>query len=169
IVPLTLLGAIGAAYLVARLPWGEYRRGPATLYVVAALLMFAAILSMFGLLSGGPGSQTLDWLMRFVLLVLVAVVPLAFALSTIGRRIQGDRIVIILSAALLVLGGLTVRSSVLAASERPGNPGDPLASHALSADIPIVVGRLERLSRDMTMAQRDSRDPAGGHGLRIAV
>lgn len=169
VVPLTLLAATGAAHLTARLPWREYRRGPATLYLLAVLLMFAAVLSLEGLLTGGAGSSTLDWLLRFVLLVLVAIVPLAFALSALGRRVQGDRLVIVLSAGLLLLGALTLRSSVLTASERPGDPGDTLATHALSADIPIVVGRLERLSRDLTMAQRDSRDPAGGHGLRIAV
>lgn len=169
VVPLTLLASTGAAYLAARLPWGEYRRGPATIYMLAVLLMVAAGVSLIGLLAGGTGSNTVDWLLRFVLVVLVAIVPLAFALSALGRRMRGDRLVIVLAAAMLLFGGLTVRSSVLAASERPGDPGDPLARYALSADIPIVVGRLERLSRDLTMAQRDSRDPAGGHGLRIAI
>jgi len=167
--PLTLLAATGAARLVARLPWREFRRGPATVYFLALLLMVAAVLSLIGLLTGGTGSDTVEWLLRFTLLVLVGIVPLAFAISTLGKRIEGHRIAVALAALLLLTGALTLRSSVLAASERPGEPGEPLAQQALSADIPIVVGRLERLSRDLTMAQRDARDPAGGHGLRIAL
>lgn len=169
VIPLTLLAAIGAAHLRARLPWRALREGPATLYLAAAFLMAAALLSLFGLLTSGTGGNAADWLLRFVLVVLVAVVPLAFALSTIGRRVTGDRLALVLCIGLLFLGGLTVRSSVLSASERPGEPGDPLAANALSADIPIVIGRLERLSRDMTLNQRDSQDPTGGHGLRIAI
>ncbi|MCO5175658.1 MAG: 6-bladed beta-propeller [Thermomicrobiales bacterium] len=169
VIPLTLLAAIGAAHLRARLPWRSLREGPGTLYVAAATLMLAALLSLFGLLTSGTGGNAADWLLRFVLVALVAVVPLAFALSAIGRRVTGDRLVLAFLIGLVLLGGLTIRSSVLAASERPGEPGDPLAAHALSADIPIVVGRLQRLSRDMTLNQRDSADPTGGHGLRIAI
>jgi DNA-binding beta-propeller fold protein YncE len=101
--------------------------------------------------------------------VLVGVLPLSLALSALGTRLRGDRLVLILSALLMVLVGLTIRSSVLAASERPGVPGDPLSANALGADIPVVVGRLQRLSRDQTVNLRDSRDPTGGHGLRIAI
>jgi DNA-binding beta-propeller fold protein YncE len=167
--PLALLAAVGAIHLMDRLPWWSFRRGPALLYAISVLLTLAAIFSLIGLVTGGVGDDTVEWLLRFALIVLVGVLPLSLALSALGARLRGDRLLLVLSALLVIVVGLTVRSSVLTASERPGVPGEPLSANALGADIPIVVGRLQRLSRDQTVNVRDSRDPTGGHGLRIAI
>lgn len=167
--PLVLLAGIGASHLIERLPWGSFRRGPATLYVGAILLVATATVSLVGLISSGVSDDTADWLMRFVLIVLVAILPLSYSISAIGGHVTGHRLMLVLSAGLIVLSLLTIRSSVLTASERPVEPGDPLSAGATSESIPVVVGRIEKLSRDTTLNQRSSLDPTGGHGLRIAI
>lgn len=169
VLPLALLAGIGIAHLVERLPWHAIRQGNAAIYISAVLLMVAAAVSLVGLLSGGPGDDTLEWMTRFLLVVVVGVLPLSITLSWLGQRLAGDRLVLVLSASIILLSALTTRSAVLAASERPGLPGDPLATDATSASIGVVVARLHRVSRDLTMAERSSMDPGGGHGLRIAI
>lgn len=167
--PLVLLAGIGVSHLVERLPWGSLRSGPAILYVGAILLMTTAVVSLLGLITGGVSDDTGDWLLRFALIVIVAILPLSFAISAIGSRVGGDRLVLVLAAALVLLSVVTIRSAVLAASERPVEPGDPLSAGATSESIPVIVGRIEKLSRDLTLNQRSSLDPTGGHGLRIAL
>lgn len=169
VLPLGLLAGLGAAYLVERLPWFMFRRGPAAVYVIALLLTAAAVASLFGLITAGVGSDTTEWVLKLLLIIGVGLLPLALTLTNVGRRLLGDRGVLVLAAALVLVCALTVRSAVLAASERPGMPGEPLASGAIGSDVPIVIGRLERVSRDITANTRDSRDPAGGHGLHIAL
>ena len=169
VLPLVVLAATGGDYLVQRIPWSEFRRGPAVLYVGCILFMAMAVTSLLGLLIDGTGDDTGEWLLKFAMIVLVGLLPLALAISAVGVRVAGSRLALMLLAVLTVASLLTVRSSVLAASERPNEPGDPLSAGAVGADIPLVIGRLERVSRDMTMAQRTSQDPTGGHGLRIAI
>jgi len=167
--PLVLLAGTGLAHVVQRIPWHAFRSGTAVVYVIAILLMALAVTSLLGLLIGGTGDDTGEWLLKFALIILVGVLPLSLTISSVGSRVAGSRLVLLLVALLVVSSMLTVHSSVLAASERPGEPGDPLSDGASGADIPIVIERLERVSRDMTMAQRTSQDPTGGHGLHISI
>ncbi|MDQ3548980.1 MAG: NHL repeat-containing protein, partial [Chloroflexota bacterium] len=167
--PLVLLAGIGVSHLIERLPWGAVRRGPAILYVGAILLMAVAVVSLLGLITSGVSDDTGDWLLRFALIVIVAILPLSFAISAIGSHVNGDRLMLVLTAVLVLLSIVTVRSSVLAASERPVEPGDPLSAGTTSESIPVIIERVEKLSRDTTMSQRSSLDPTGGHGLRIAI
>jgi DNA-binding beta-propeller fold protein YncE len=182
VLPLATLAGIGVAHLIERTAWPEFQRGPAVVYVVAVLLMVAAAVSLIGLIMGGPApvslielitggrhEEALTWILRFVLIVIAGVLPLSLALTWIGSRVDGNRLVLVLVAGLVLLSVVTIRSAVLAASERPGMPGDPLANGATGVEIPIVIDRLHRVSRDLTMGQRSSTDPAGGHGLRIGI
>lgn len=169
VLPLALLAGAGVAHLVERIPWREFRTGTPVVYVLAVLLMVAAAVSLVGLLTGGTANGTLDWLMRFALVVLVGVLPLSVAISWLGQRLAGHRLVLVLLAGLMLLSIVSVRSSVLAASERPGIPGDPLADRASSASVTVVIDRLQRISRDLTMSQRSSQDPGGGHGIHVAI
>jgi DNA-binding beta-propeller fold protein YncE len=169
VLPLALLAGAGLAHIVDRLPWRSIRNGTATVYILAVLLMVAAAISLIGLVTGGTGNGPLDWLVRFALVVLIGVLPLSVAISWLGQRLTGDRLVLVLAAGLVLLSAVTLRSSVLAASERPGMPGDPLADRNTSASVSVIVDRLHRVSRDLTMGQRSSQDPAGGHGLHVAI
>jgi DNA-binding beta-propeller fold protein YncE len=167
--PLVVLAGIGGVHLLDRLPGAAFRRGPAWVYLGAVLLIFTAVVSLLGLFTGREGTDTLEWLSRFALVVIVGILPLSLTLTWVGQRVAGHRLILVLCAALVLLGVVTTRSAVLAASERPGMPGEPLAIGALGAEIPIVVDRLYRVSRDLTMGQRTSIDPTGGHGLRVAI
>jgi DNA-binding beta-propeller fold protein YncE len=169
VLPLALLAGLGAAHLVERVPWHEFRRGPAAIFVVAVILASAALMAVFGMVTGGAGADRSQWLLEFGLVIAVGVLPLAWTISWLGQRLAGDRGVLVLLAALILIGAISVRSTVLAASERPGMPGEPTAAGAIGSDVPILVGRLDRLSRDLTNSVRDSQDPGGGHGLIIAV
>ncbi|MDQ4045526.1 MAG: hypothetical protein M3173_08785, partial [Chloroflexota bacterium] len=169
VLPLVLLAAVGAVHVVERLPWSRFRSGPALLYMLAVLLMATAVVSLIGLVTGGIGDDTVEWLLRFALVVLVAILPLSIAITAIGHRVAGDRLVLVLAGGILLLSALTLRSGVMTASEWPDQPGNPLSTDIAGADIPLVIGRVERLSRDLTMGVRDAQDPTGGHGLRIAV
>ncbi|HUG14913.1 MAG TPA: NHL repeat-containing protein [Thermomicrobiales bacterium] len=169
VLPLALLAGVGMAHVLGRLPWRKVRRGDAVLYVAAVLLMLAAAISLVGLLTGGTSGGARDWLMQFELVVIVGVLPLSVAIALLGQRLTGDRLVLVLAAALLLLVAVSTRSAVLAASERTGMPGDPLADRATTGGVTVVVERLRRVSRDLTMGQRDAQDPGGGHGLRVAI
>lgn len=169
VLPLVVLAAVGVVHVVERLPWSRVRGGPALLYMLAVLLMAAAVVSLIGLVTGGVGDDTVEWLLRFALVVLVAILPLSIAITAIGRRVAGDRLVLVLAGGVLLLSALTLRSAVMTASQWPDQPGNPLSTGVTGADIPLVVGRVERLSRDLTMGIRDAQDPTGGHGLRIAL
>ncbi|RIK42280.1 MAG: hypothetical protein DCC58_11200 [Chloroflexi bacterium] len=169
VLPLALLAGVGAAHLFERVPWGAFRRGPAGVYLVALLLAAAVLLAIFGMITSGAGADRTEWLLEFGLLVAVGVVPLAWTLTMLGQRLHGQRGILLLLAALVVVGAIGVRSMVLVASERPGLPGEPTSRGALGADIPIVVARLQRLSRDLTNSIRSPQDPGGGHGLVISV
>jgi DNA-binding beta-propeller fold protein YncE len=169
VLPLTLLAGLGVEHLVARLPWQLLRQGPGSLYVAALILLFLAFLSLIGLLSPSTGLVGWDWLVRMVLVILVVVLPLAVFVSLLAPRISGQHIVLILATSVLLVSGLTMRSAVLAASERPGAPMDPLAHGAIASSLPAVINRIERVSIDLTRTQRSPQDPTGGHGLAIAI
>ena len=104
--PLVLLAGIGVSHLVDRLPWESMRRGTGVLYIGALLLMAAAVVSLLGLITAGVSDDTGDWLLRFALIVIVAILPLSFAISTIGSRVSGNRLVLVLSATLILLSVL---------------------------------------------------------------
>ena len=179
VLPLALLAGVGAAHLVHRIPWRLIRTGPGALYVLAFLLLFFAMTSLIGLVTPDNGLAGATWIFRFVLIAVVVVLPLAVGISYLGPRLTGQRLVLVLSAVLVLLSVLTIRSTVLAASERPGEPMDPLAQGAIAASVPSAIERVERISRDLTRNNdttqdppaiyRTPQDPTGGHGLRIAI
>jgi len=169
VLPLALLAGLGVAHLLVRLPWRLMHKGPGSLYIAALILLFLAVLSVIGLLSPSSGLVGWDWLIRLVLVVVIIVLPLAVFISLLAPRITGQHLVLILAASLLVVSSLTFRSAVLAASERPGEPMDPLAQGAIASSLPAVINRIERVSVDLTRTQRSPQDPTGGHGLAVAI
>lgn len=179
VLPLALLAGAGAAHLVTRIPWPLMRRGPAALYMLALVLLFFAMTSLVGLVTPDNGFDGVSWIFRFLLISVFVILPLAVAISYLGPRVTGHRLVLVLGTSLLLLSAVTVRSTVLAASERPGEPMDPLAQGAIAASVPAVIERVESISRDLTRNNdstqdppaiyRTPRDPTGGHGLRIAI
>lgn len=179
VLPLALLAGVGGARLIQRIPWRSIRTGPGALYMLAFLLLFFAMTSLIGLVTPDNGLAGAAWIFRFVLIAAFVVLPLAVGISYLGPRLMGQRLVLILSTVLVLLSVLTIRSTVLAASERPGEPMDPLAQGAIAPSVPAAIERVERISRDLTrnndttqdppVIYRTPQDPTGGHGLRIAI
>jgi DNA-binding beta-propeller fold protein YncE len=169
VLPLGLLAGLGATWLVERIPWGLVRSGSGLLYMTALVLLLFAAMSLIGIVAPAGGLDGWTWLVNLVALMLFAVVPLVIFVSLIAPRITGHHAVLIVTAALFVISALTVRATVLAASERPGEPKDPLAQEMLAQSLPSVVSRIERVSIDLTRTQRTLEDPTGGHGIRIAI
>jgi DNA-binding beta-propeller fold protein YncE len=169
VLPLVLTAGHGVAALITMLSLERDRRGIAALYVGVILLLAAAFLSLAGVVSDGADRQGAEQVIQIVLVIGVVVVPLGYGLARFGPRLAGKRLILLLTAGLAVLALLGVRAAVLSASEWPGKPGDPLSAGVSSPNVAIVVDRIERISRDLTFSDRDSLDPAGGHGLRIAI
>lgn len=169
VLPLAILAGFGAAQIVERIPWQAVRSGRAALYVAGIILVVLAFASIVGLLTPDAGLSGWTWIFQLLTIVVLVILPLTIALSFIGRRIDGHRLVLVLTAALVMLSLLTVRSAVLAASERPGEPMDPLAAGTTAPSLSAVVDRVHRLSIDMTRTDRSPRDPTGGHGLHVAI
>jgi DNA-binding beta-propeller fold protein YncE len=169
VLPLALLAGIGATHVIMLLPWTLIRRGPASIYIAVLILLFLAVLSLIGLLTPSTGLTGWDWLVRFLLVVVVVVLPLVITVSMLSPRIRGHHGILTLGAILLVLSTLTIRSAVLSATERPGEPMEPLAQGMLAESMPAVISRIERVSIDLTRTQRTTQDPTGGHGLVIAI
>lgn len=169
VLPLALLASLGAAWLIERIPWELVRGGAGLLYMTALVLLLFAAMSLVGIVAPAGGLDGLSWLVSLAAVILFAIVPLAVFLSLIAPRITGHHLVLVVTAALFVISALTVRASVLAASERPGEPKDPLAQEMLAQSLPAVVARIERVSIDMTRTERTLEDPTGGFGLRIAI
>lgn len=108
-----------------------------------------------------------------VVLTLV-VVPLAYAVFVlIGRERSRGRarqpLVLLLLVLALLLGGLTLRSSMLLNFYRADEGTELLAQRTPTESIRPVVDRLDRLSRDATLTDGSVRDTVGGNGLSIAV
>ncbi|MEZ4521319.1 MAG: hypothetical protein R3A46_06715 [Thermomicrobiales bacterium] len=130
--------------------------------------MFAFI-SIVGLASPDDGRSTSEIVVRFLLIAIVALVPAGSLIVKAGERLSGVRIALVLATAAAVIAGITMRSAVLTATEWPGAPGNLLSVQAMGDDIPVVVDRVHRISRDLTRTERDARMPVGGVGLRIAL
>lgn len=169
VLPLALLASLGAAWLIERVPWGLVRGGAGLLYMTALILLLFAALSLVGIVAPAGGLNGWSWLVSLAAVVLFAIVPLVVFVSLIAPRITGHHLVLAVTAALFVISALTVRASVLAASERPGEPKDPLAQEMLAQSLPAVISRIERVSIDLTRTERSLEDPTGGFGIRIAI
>lgn len=167
--PLVLLAGQGLVTVVERVARLDGRGRLAVGYGLAIVLLAFAFLSLAGLVTGPAQRSTSDTIARFVLVVGIAIIPLGLGLALLGRRLSGVRLFLLLTTVVVVLGATTVRSAVLSVTERPGEPGDPLAAGVSGADIPLLVDVLGKISRDLTLQERDARDPTGGHGLRIAI
>lgn len=169
VLPLVVLASVGLSQVIRRIARSQSRTAYLVSYVVVFILLAFAVLSLSDVLRDAAGESAGRTIARFVMTIIVAVVPLGLAAGWLGRRLSGQRLILIATAALVVVSGFTVRSAVLAASERPANPSAILAQGTMSESVPLLASTLRRLSRDMTSDERDARMPVGGVALHISV
>ncbi len=169
LLPLGLLAGIGAIEVLTRVINPGQRWGWPAAFVTSILILVFAFVSIIGLATPDPGRTTGQSAVRFLLVVIVVIIPIGFLLTRIGDRVRGQRIALAFLAMSVLLGAITVRSSVLTVTTWPATPGNLLSSQAMSDGLPVIIDRLHRISRDVTRKERDARMPVGGVGLRIAL
>ena len=173
--PLVLLGGLMLGRLVGALDWANVWRGRGGLLILAMLglfVAFVAVLSLLGRLDGPLGVQA-GALPATVVATLV-VVPLAYAVWRLAAEERlagrpGEPARLALLAVVLLLGAYEVRSAILLSFERSGDGTEPLALGVTTRAVRPAVERLERLARDVGVAEGSVRDVTGGHGLAIAI
>ncbi|CAN5608957.1 hypothetical protein BH23CHL2_BH23CHL2_08590 [soil metagenome] len=169
IVPVGLLAGVGAVELFGRLGATRLRPAWTAAFAGALLVLVFAFISLLGLASPPDGRSISEIVVRFLLIVTVALVPAGVLVAKAGENLAGYRTALVVATALVILSGVTMRSSILSATEWPGEPGNLLSSQAMGANIPVIVDRIHRISRDLTRTERDARMPVGGVGLHVAL
>ena len=169
VLPIGLLAGFGAVGLVEKLAMTRSRLTWTAAYLGTLIVLAFAFISLLGLASPAEGRSGSDTAVRFLLIAVVVLVPAGVLLVRAGDRLEGVRIALVLAAAVILIGAVTVRSAVLTVIDWPGEPGDLLSVQVMGDDIPIVVDRMNRISRDLTRTERDARMPVGGIGLRISL
>lgn len=169
VVPLVLLGGMGLGSIIATVDWSEAWSARGLAFWLAAFLTLAAALSAFGLLTEGAGTNPGQWVFTTLVVVVLIFLPLVLLTVWIARRMEQSPSPLLGLGLTVVLGALALQSSIMLGATNIDRPGEPLLAGSTTPDVTVLVGRLERLSGDLTTFQQDVRDPAGGHGLTIVI
>lgn len=170
--PLVLLAALAldrfAEWL--RRSWRDFWRSMDWPIGPLFLLLILAVAGLAGVASGQGQPLAEQYLpAQVVVLGLIAVGLIALLVWRISAA-EGRHIGQSISALLIVLlAAYGVRSTFLLNFYYADNPREMLVYTQTAPDVPLVVRQIERLSVDQTRKVRTVADPAGGHGLQIAV
>jgi hypothetical protein len=167
--PLALMGGIGlertlAAVRRSRPTWLEV-----SLFLLALAGAVIALVRLVDFLLRGPDEDTFGWLLSGFVLIVLITLPLALLLFRLLVRLERAALPMTLVAVAIVLGLMGLRSTLLLPVTTTERPGELLLAGSTAPSVPRVGQRVARYSRDVTTYVRDARDPAGGHGLVIAV
>src|SRR5690606_37359540 len=141
VLPLVLLAGVGLGSLVERIIWDEVWRGWGIALLVAIFLTFAALLSLFNTLAARP-SDRLAWMATVAILVLLVVTPLVLATVWIARRLLQPALSFVGLAAVLLLTGLTLHTSLLLGATNIDRPGEPLQIGRTTPDVTVWTTRI---------------------------
>ena len=167
--PWIVLGGIGLAAVLDAVDWREVARGRGLGFLAVAFLTLAALVDTIGLLTTGPSGGTVIFVVTGAIFVLLVLVPLAaFSLWLANRLDQPARPLLEFGAVVLLLV-ITLHSTFLLGATNLERPGEPLTAGSTAPAVADLIGRLGRLSEDMTTFDQSPQDPTGGHGLTIVV
>ena len=169
VIPIGLLAGIGAVELFHRLRSASDHKVWASAFTASLIVLTFAFISLAGLANPVEGRSTSETVVRFILIAIVVLLPTGVLLVRVAERLPGQRVALVLLTAVALISGITLRSAILSVTEWPGEPGNLLTSRPMGDDIPVIVDRIGRISRDLTRTERDARMPVGGVGLRIAL
>ncbi|MDI3339876.1 MAG: glycosyltransferase family 39 protein [Sphaerobacter sp.] len=170
VLPLALLAGVGLGSLSEAIRWREVWSARGVAFLVAVFLTFAALFSTFNTLGRRPApTEWLAWLITLLILVALVLVPLALAAVWLTRRLDQRAAPLVGLAGLLILAGVTLRTSVLLGATNVTRPGEPLLIGSTAPDVTHLLARIEKVSADLTTFTQDTRDPTGGHGLTIVL
>jgi hypothetical protein len=167
--PLTLLGGIGLANTLEAVQRSRPTWLEGSLLLLALAGTVIALVRVVDVLLRGPDGDAFGWLLGGFVLIALITLPLAFLLFRLLARLERAALPMTLLAVAIVLGLIGLRSSLLLPVTTTERPGELLLAGSTAPSVPRVGQRVERYSRDVTTYVRDARDPAGGHGLVIAV
>ena len=166
--PLALLAGVGLGEIIARIHWPDYLTARGALFIALIPVTFFAGVSTYGLLVSDIGADAFAWLFSFVLVAIVVFAPLLALTIWLRRSLTGWSGMVILFAVVL-LGAIGIRSSVLLGDTVNIRAGEPLSTGYSEPAVGTTVDQIRNVSRDMTTFEQDIRDPTGGHGLTIVV
>ncbi len=169
VLPLALLAGVGLDHIVRRVSLNRRPGWQLAVYALSFILLAFAFVSLINIMRDASINGTGRSIANFLIIVIIAVVPLSLVIGWLGRRLIGVRMLLVGCAVLVVAGGITLRAAVLSASEWPSNPSEILSQGTMSETLPALTNTLHRLSRDLTADERDARMPVGGVALRISV
>ncbi len=166
--PIAVLAGLGLDMAVSRVTWPDVRTARGGLFLVLIPVTFFAGVSTYGLLASDVGSDTVSWIVTFLLVAIVVFAPLLALTIWLRNSVYGWGSVLLIFVAVLV-AGIGIRSSVLLGDTVNGRAGEPLLIGVTQPAVGINVNQIRAVSRDMTTFEQDMLDPTGGHGLTIAV
>ncbi len=176
VLPLLLIAGIGLGRLIESTDWRAFTYGSGFLLMVATLGIVAGLVAAAVLTSDGEQRQgSIASALLQVLVVLVIVVGGMIYLSVVvagGLRRQGFPIQfgrMILLAALVLLGAVTIRSTTELNSFNIASGNELLAQQTPTQAVPALINRLTVLSRDVSVTRSNIEDPLGQHSLRLLI
>lgn len=171
--PFTLLASAGLGSMLARVQWSEVRKGGGLFLGITVILFIFALFMFIANLTGGMPKPTDDAsgiqeILRWVLLAVFTLGFLALSGWLAYKMVPHRAVAIVALTFSLVLVAYGIRSTALAVYAHGDVPVEMLIYTQSSPDVPIVMGLIDRLSRDETaFDSRNATDVTGGHSLAI--
>ena len=176
VLPLVLIAGIGLGRLVESIDWRAFSRGSGFLLLVATLgivagLVAAAVLTSDGEQSQGSAGSALLQVVVVLVIVVGGMIYLSVAVASGLRRhgypVQFGRMILL--AVLVLLGAVTVRSTMELNFYNVASGNELLAQQTPTQAVPALINRLSVLSRDVSVTRSNIEDPLGQHSLRLLV
>lgn len=173
--PLALLGGMGLGNVLGAIDWRDALKGPGALLYLAVLGMVIGVIGvaiLAGRVDTAPARTAAAFQVGIVAVVVVGGLA-AFAATLArteeleGRTGQSGRIALLV--ALTLLGVVTLRSTMNLNFYNADSGNELLAQRTPTGAVKPLVGRLQRLSRDVSVTRSSIRDPFGTYGLTVAL
>lgn len=168
--PLTLVAGMGLSAILDGVTTGR-SRGAASLlvWVLAAAGLFVALVRFTDQLIQGPGQEATTWAASAIALALLIILPVGYAVYRLTPGVASHLAPAILLVLATLLAVPALRGSILITQTGTDQTGEVLLAGATTPSVGELQARVSAYSRDVSMYDRDAQDPAGGHGLSIAV
>jgi uncharacterized protein (TIGR03663 family) len=177
VLPLVLLAGLGLGDFLARFDASGFWSGRSWGKPVAILGLATGVVTTVGFVfraidhDSSTGTDIPTWLVIAVLVSIVLITIGSFgALSDSGNTGREVRVldpVLMLAAAGLALFGVLTTSGLV--FYRAADGSELLARQVPTGEARALIGRIDQVSRDLSVENRSNIDPTGRHGLNIAI
>lgn len=175
--PIVLMGGASVALIVGQLGWSGAWWTSTLLLVGAVAGLFGSVVAFFVAIDQAVADGTNRALFEVLAILVIAVAPLTAVVFTVMRdrvAVSGESLVrtiaaLMLTTAVVFLGALTIRATIMLSYHRADTSLEPLAQRTSPSSVAALVRQIDHLSRDLTVLQPSVEDPTGGHGIAIAL